>query len=97
MTFHTEEEASEKWCPFMGEGTILTNTAHSCVGSKCMAWRWSRVKETKGYLEAVQKRMEEHKGTARGSFESASSFVFKDAKLFEETEGYCGLASKGGT
>lgn len=54
MTY-TEEEAKTKWCPairFSGAGTAtdqdwLTNragsygeTAFTCIGSDCMAWRW---------------------------------------------------------
>jgi hypothetical protein len=51
----TEDEAKEKWCPFVryksvrGEGINrwveeepqLNPDAARCIGSRCMAWRWT--------------------------------------------------------
>ena len=42
----TEDEAKEKWCP---QGpTVATDEYNAgftftCIGSKCMAWRWHGV------------------------------------------------------
>lgn len=52
----TEDEASEKWCPFVRVGMpvggsmnrdvqgyheAVSNKKHfNCIGSDCMAWRW---------------------------------------------------------
>lgn len=65
--------------------------ADACVASYCMAWRWSRAKETAAYLDAVRARMKEtgedfNKCTVKVWAESGSSF--------EQTEGYCGLVSR---
>ena len=53
---HTEDGAAEKWCPFsratyvtgtfnravFGKGdTSASKSSVSCIGSECMAWRWS--------------------------------------------------------
>lgn len=62
-----------------------------CAGPGCMAWRWSRAKETKAFLEAVRAYMAEHKV----DFSKATQKVFEaSGATFEETEGYCGLAGK---
>jgi hypothetical protein len=56
-----------------------------------MAWRWSRAKETKSYLDAVQARMKE----TGENFNVASNKVFADVgATFEQVEGFCGLAGK---
>ena len=58
-----------------------------CISSSCMAWRWSRAKETKAYLDAVQARM---KATGE-NFNIATQAVYKElGSTFEKTEGYCG-------
>ena len=57
-----ESEAKTKWCPFESNNigtTIHYNTipnASYCLGSQCMAWRWSdhkgnpcQANEHKGY------------------------------------------------
>lgn len=53
----TQEDAAKKWCPFVRtvsnsvignrdnpNDSTLTNfdTASRCIGSACMAWRWSK-------------------------------------------------------
>lgn len=44
----TEDEAKTKWCPFTrGETSALRlASSSSCVGSLCMAWRWTDVEES---------------------------------------------------
>lgn len=60
---YTEDEAREKWCPHVRyedrETGVASNTwadrplnlTNTCVGSKCMAWRWGKVRreEQPGY------------------------------------------------
>lgn len=54
MNAVTEKEASTKWCPFGRIGHVNGSTCNSpalndpdlmqtCVGSRCMAWRWSYI------------------------------------------------------
>lgn len=48
---YTESEAKEKWCPMM------TDLSHAdredgrvCIGSYCMAWRFSYPKQVDGQM-----------------------------------------------
>lgn len=83
-----EAEAQKKVCP----NTFCTaGPFEQCVGHRCMAWRWSRAKETKAFLEAVQVCMKETKK----DFAKATQIVFAErGATFDQTEGYCGLAGK---
>jgi len=92
MTSLTEKQAREKLCcgPAGTGEKIMDSDRQWCVASVCLAWRWRRAKETKAYLKAVQDLMKE-KGI---SFNVATQEVFKTVDLFDETEGYCGLAGK---
>jgi hypothetical protein len=66
-------------------------TGGPCLGAKCMAWRWSRAKETKAYLDAVQAEMK----ASSTNFNVASNKVWAElGSTFEKAEGYCGLAGK---
>ena len=81
----TDQEARRKICPpsLGGDHTGV------CCGSSCMAWRWSRAKETKAYLDAVQAHMKAN----NVGFNVATEKVWKElGSTFEQTEGYCGLA-----
>lgn len=46
----TEDEAKQKWCPFVqavGEFGSYTNRGDfkkTCLASGCMAWRWNELK-----------------------------------------------------
>lgn len=85
----TEDQAKTKAC-CKGTGFTVANSG-SCVASSCMAWRWSRAKETQTYLDAVQARMKE----TGENFNVASNKVFAElGATFDQVEGYCGLAGK---
>lgn len=97
MSGLSNKAASEKWCPMVRLRTIadaierLDGGGYACIGDGCMAWRWSRAKETAAYLDAVRTRMKEtgedfNKCTVKVWAESGSSF--------EQTEGYCGLSGR---
>lgn len=88
-----EDEAQEKWCPYRDEQRTEWHTKlfDRCVASKCMAWRWARAKETKAYLDAVQKHMKD----TGDNFNKATQKVYAEiGSTFEQVEGYCGLAGK---
>jgi ElaB/YqjD/DUF883 family membrane-anchored ribosome-binding protein len=59
-----------------------------CIGSECMAWRWSEEKRTAAYLQAVV----EHMKSTGETFNKATQEVVKRRDEFAHTEGYCGLA-----
>lgn len=88
----TKDEAKTKWCPQTGprfDKALHPNQC--CLGAVCMAWRWSRAKETKAYLDAVHARVKE----TGENFNVATNKVWaRLASTFEQTEGYCGLAGK---
>ncbi len=39
MTY-TEEEAAERWCPYMKLSDRSRGFCAACLGSGCMMWRW---------------------------------------------------------
>lgn len=85
----TEGEAKTKLCQ---ESYVAAwPNVKRCIASTCMAWRWSRAKETKAYLDAVQARM----AATKENFNVATNKVWAEiGSTFEQTEGYCGLAGK---
>jgi hypothetical protein len=49
-TVHTEAEAANQECPQKLVHPGIPGSARRCVGSGCMAWRWSDLPgEPKGY------------------------------------------------
>lgn len=88
----TEEEAKQRWCPFVrltgaerewhtnrdpSMPSIPTDTqAYRCIGSACMAWRW------RGYFTDEGRFMHM---AGRGHWKS-------DEK--REPTGFCGLAGR---
>jgi len=92
----TEAEAKTKWCPFMQIGLtdvrFATNRGHvlqqnekttlKCIGSECMAWRWTNSPERIKEHELLNK-----KGVGQPGREN---------KPWPEGQpaGYCGLAGK---
>lgn len=66
----------------------------SCIGSKCMAWRWSEAKRTKAFVEAVQQRIKE-KSTKDKPYSHNKAIAEVYAEIGDKlvhSEGYCGLA-----
>ena len=86
----TEADAKDKTC-HVTLANVADDCPFSCRASECMAWRWSRAKETKAYLDAVQAHMK-----AKGvNFNIATNAVWAElGSTFEQVEGYCGLAGK---
>jgi hypothetical protein len=46
MSAMTEKQASKKWCPMYrlsagSPDTSRDNRTGTCIGSSCMAWRWT--------------------------------------------------------
>lgn len=79
----TPKDANNFICPHMEPA--------GCYGDVCMMWRWSRAKETKAYLDEVQRFMAE----TGENFNSATNKIYaKLGSTFERTEGYCGLAGR---
>lgn len=41
MSFHTEREAEQKWCPLtVRNGSAQATGAVHCITTNCMAWDW---------------------------------------------------------
>lgn len=99
----TEEEAKTKWCPFVRfHGTpsddCIPNRSEQlpnitrCLGSGCMAWRWSEAKRTAAFLEAVQAHMQTQ---GKPNFNTAVQAIYAESGgKFERAEGFCGLAGR---
>ncbi len=45
----TEDEAKKKWCPKARENSRRV-FSDSCIGSGCMAWRWSKIESSSEVL-----------------------------------------------
>ena len=91
----SEADAKTKACfqaqTFAGSQQVADGPGPHCIASDCMAWRWSRAKETEAYLAAVQAHMKEH-GV---NFNVATQKVYAEiGSTFEQVEGFCGLAGK---
>lgn len=68
MSAHTEEEATQCWCPFARVDGLYSKgsdaTVHNrlpdgditmsamCVGSRCMAWRWANTPRRQFHVSA---------------------------------------------
>lgn len=72
------------------DGGQMTAEKAFCMGSACMAWRWSDAKRTATFLDAVQAHM---KSVPNPNFAKSTQVVYAErGREFEQTEGYCGLA-----
>lgn len=89
MSIMNEDQAGQRAC-CKGSGTTIRENG-PCIAGECMAWRWSRAKETKSFLEACRQYMAANKV----DFSKATQKVFEDrGATFEQVEGFCGLAGK---
>ncbi len=71
---------------------IWHDTAHACVASECMAWRWHEAKRTEAFVAAVQVHM---KRQTRPNYQAAMQEVFAErGDTFQRSEGFCGLAGQ---
>ena len=61
---------------------------YRCIGSACMAWRWSQAKDTEGFLALVRERVK----TGENYQKALAAALIEHRNTFERTEGYCGLA-----
>ena len=88
----TEPAARTSVC-FRAQGFLASrevNTHPHCIGSLCMAWRWSEAKRTGAFLAAVRAHMNTQ---PKPNFNTALQAVFAaEGDRFEHTEGYCGAA-----
>ena len=85
----TEAEAKTKMCC----GPMARNVQPQefcCVGSKCMAWRWSEAKRTLEFLSAVREHMQSQ---PKPNFNTSVQAVYAETcGRFERVEGYGGYA-----
>lgn len=101
----TEEEAKTKWCPQVRNSNDLNGQAvnryanggdfvepdHTCVGSRCMAWRWDDGRGD-GPVEEIECLA--HELPDRGpAFKWAAGRDRDKWGLFPRL-GFCGLAGK---
>jgi hypothetical protein len=49
----TEEQAKTKWCPQTPQQTYQGDEFHGCIGSFCMAWRWTMVPKSAEYYTVI--------------------------------------------
>ena len=103
MSYVTEAQAREKWCPhavashtdpragFHDDGRPIV---HPCIGSACMSWRWFGFPADDAYAEAVKKAAEEIDDKTSNRRNAAAHVNANREKYGLSTErlGYCGLA-----
>lgn len=92
----TEDEAKTKWCPFSAGGKKVERGATfirspNCIGSACMAWRWSAVpREPHGspYIQAIKDHRSEHGSSLADAKKAVDATWVRPS----HEHGYCGLA-----
>jgi hypothetical protein len=98
----TEDEAKTKWCHAFtashtdprareyANGPEAGPFIHACIGSSCMAWRWTEAKRAQAFDEAVRAFMRtQDKPNAATAIQKLYA---ERGHEFERTEGGCGLA-----
>lgn len=94
----TEEEVAGKWCPYTGSHEGAFDPKHqTCIGSRCMAWRWLPLMADEAFKAAVSKAKDDI-GDKTPAGVKASQHVIANRAAYglpdKPFDGYCGLAGK---
>lgn len=88
----TQDEAKQKWCcgpPGVGQpidGEESPQTARTCIGSMCMAWRTRFMDQTqRGAMFRDERRLHP---------EMTDEQLWSRVNSYDHADGYCGLAGK---
>lgn len=100
----TEDEAKTKWCPhavashtdprvkvqYADDGTVCLEPVfrHNCIGSACMAWRWSNDRDLADNPKLCRVRNKDGSTTVV----SKSTAKARGWEVVADNTGYCGLA-----
>lgn len=85
----SEEDAKQTECPFMVDA--VTGEAIKCLGTGCMAWRWTEEKKTDAYLQDCADFARENKVSVSNAFQR----VWAEKRgTYKNTEGYCGRVGR---
>ena len=55
----TEDEAKTKWCPHAGDSRMNVRS-ENCLGSACMAWRWTKDISNLSEIEKARQLIKVH-------------------------------------
>ena len=77
------DEAKSRICPHLKD---------TCEADDCVMWRFSRIKQTRAFMDAVAKCMREKKLPFNKAVQEC--FADQNVDALSKDEGYCGLAGK---